>query len=256
MKKKILILACGLLSLSSSLVPQMSLAGFDEDKLLQQLQSSFIRDRIEAARNIERELYDSPKLYEFIAGRLEKENGQNINTPEQADEVAWLCKALASSGHMQYRDLLLRINSMLTLEKPKLIRQDHCRQAADNLPSYAARQKVVQGGQGIEGLDSSVNKIVKLLRSGDAEMVRDGARMMMDSGTRDERAYDVARDVLMAGYNQRTNDAKHVDAMSWICKSLAATGLQKYKPDLQHVATTASNSKVSNYAKQATASLP
>lgn len=255
-KNKFFSLSCGFLSFCCTQLPQAWGSGADEEKFLQQLQSGFIKDRVDATKTIERETYDIPAVYDFIANKLEKENGQNITTPDQADEVAWLCKALASSGDARYRDLLLRVNTIFITDKPKLMRQDHCRQAADNIPTYAVRQQVIKQGQGLEGVDPTLNKIVKLLRSGEPAMVSDGAKMLMRNSTRDERAFDIAKDVLLAGYNERNSDPRHVDAMAWVCKCLASTGLPKYKADLQNVAATAVSSKLSNYAKEAAAALP
>lgn len=224
----------------------------EEAKLLEQLKSPQVRDRVAVAKVLDREALDVPAVYAHIDQRLQAEAMGPTDVHASVNEWAWLCKALAASGDERYRTTLLRVAD--STDNPNLA--SHCRGAAEHLPYYAARQQAMHQAEGIPGLDPQLNRYVKMMRSGVPRMVADGAKMLARNPAQDARVYDVARDVLLAGYNTGTLDTGHVDAMAWLCNCLGSSQMAKYRQDLEKVAAEASSQKISRYAKAAADKLP
>ena len=81
-------------------------------------------------------------------------------------------------------------------------------------------------------------------------MVKNAARKIAVSRfSKDEKILDVVNEVLLDGYLEKSRHRRHVDAMSWLCKVLKASRLQKYKKTLQTVAKRAPSRKLKKYAR-------
>ena len=83
-------------------------SGF-EKKYLEQINSESIETIISAAKHMVRTgKLNGPTLYETIDQKI-LTHYKKIKEPHTVDEIAWLCKALASSGEDKYKETLYRV---------------------------------------------------------------------------------------------------------------------------------------------------
>lgn len=111
MIKAKLVLALALLAALMAVAPMIAWGQIDPrvDALLVRLQSTSIDTRIAAAQDVFGGGFASPKLYTRIAGHVELGLVDLRQTTAHANELAWLTKALASSGDMRYLPLIERV---------------------------------------------------------------------------------------------------------------------------------------------------
>jgi TolB-like protein len=99
-------------------------------------------------------------------------------------------------------------------------------------------------------LSSTGGKYIGMLRSSNLRNKTDAGKLIFKNGVKDEAVLDVVEAELLKGYMPSGSDRAAVDAMSWLCKALGASGNGKYKRTLQTVAKKAPHSKLQKYAKQ------
>jgi len=75
------------------------------------------------------------------------------------------------------------------------------------------------------------------------------AKIISRSGLTDQNLYAKIATLIKDGYLAGT-EPNHVDEMAWLCKALAASGNDKYRPLLEEVAENAPSEKLKSYAKQ------
>jgi len=94
------------------------------------------------------------------------------------------------------------------------------------------------------------NRYIKLLRSRGIRSKTDAGKLIVRDGIKDTVVLDVVEEELLKGYMASGSDRSYVDAMSWLCKALGASGNGKYRATLQRVARTAPHRKLKKYAQQ------
>lgn len=94
------------------------------------------------------------------------------------------------------------------------------------------------------------SRYVKLLRSGNLRSKTDAGKLMVREGVKDTAVLDVVEQELLKGYLASGDDRAAVEAMSWLCKALGASGNGKYRGTLQTVAQKAPHRKLQKYAEQ------
>lgn len=102
-------------------------------------------------------------------------------------------------------------------------------------------------------LAASQRTIDKLVRGG-PESQREAAQDIYNGIERNPDVLDVLAEVLAQGY-QRPGHMQ-VDATSWMCKALGASGQPRYRGLLRQIADTATERKVRKYAQQSLEMLP
>lgn len=98
--------------------------------------------------------------------------------------------------------------------------------------------------------DAKVNDYIRMLQSLSPKTRINAAKYITRSGITDPRLYNIINEKLLSEYNSNTENANHVDEMSWMCKALAASGAERYAPTLEKISETARNPKLKKYAKQ------
>jgi hypothetical protein len=93
-----------------------------------------------------------------------------------------------------------------------------------------------------------VNKYIDMLRSDDASQIRVAARAIHKSYSHHPGLLEVVNEELLKGYKEKPRDNLHVDAMSWLCNVLGASGQTKYKATLDRVARETRSRKIKKYA--------
>lgn len=231
----------------------LSIAGkvyAESDKqLLAGVSSQNYNVRLDSLKIIERSAVNDPKIFQILENRLLKDQQSPSTQSKHIDEMAWTCKALASSADDRYLKTLQTVAN--SSQSPKL--KKHCSSALNRYGYYTQRRGILSQPQ-IAGLSAEASKYIHLISSKNPEMMRSGIRMLMTSGMSDEVVFDKVRDVLLAQYNSST-DSKYIDSLAWLCKGLASSGNPKYARDLQTVEKNANSIKLQRYARESRSKL-
>ncbi len=100
-----------------------------------------------------------------------------------------------------------------------------------------------------------ITKYINMLRSNDSTQKVRAAKEIFKSYSHDPQLLYVVNKELLRGYQIKTRDRHHVDAMAWLCKILGASGQTKYKATLKRVAQEAPSRKLKKYAKKSLSKL-
>jgi len=94
------------------------------------------------------------------------------------------------------------------------------------------------------------DEIVRILTGGQREKIILIAKKVSSSGFISEVVYDKMAEVLKKKYREAGTDKIAVDEMSWLCKALSSSGMDKYKPIVAEVATNGYSGKLRGYAQR------
>ncbi len=97
-------------------------------------------------------------------------------------------------------------------------------------------------------LPDDVRYHVRMLRSGSPASIVSSSKKIVRAGSFHPAILQTAQSVLLAGYRSNASDGHYVDAMSWLCNVLGASGRGAYRSTLQTVAQGAPNRKLQKYA--------
>ncbi len=97
-------------------------------------------------------------------------------------------------------------------------------------------------------------RTIEMLVRGGPESQRDAAQTVYNGLDRNPEVLDVMAEVLLQNY-QRPGFIQ-VDATSWMCKALGASGKTRYRGVLQQIVDKAAEKKVRKYAEQSLNMLP
>ncbi|MBE9504603.1 MAG: hypothetical protein IME96_10550 [Proteobacteria bacterium] len=239
------------------------------NKYLTLLQSKSITQRVTVAKLITRSGLSDKALFDYINKDLLNRYQQNV--PDKPvkydmdeddewmvsgqsdadklhiDEMAWLCKALASSGLSEYKGTLEEV--AYTTASPKL--KQYAKQSIRLVDEYAERNAIMaKGNNSIQGLSPAKTRLINMLKSDNYSLKRDAAKMLIRSGESDEVLYEVVNEELLKSHSLKTGSNLHIDAMAWMCKALGSSGISKYRKTLQEIIETTKNTKLKTYAKQ------
>ncbi|WP_136809476.1 hypothetical protein [Desulfosediminicola flagellatus] len=220
-----------------------------DEQLLAGVNSQNYRVRLDNLKIIERTTVEDSQIFQVLEDRLLKNQQSPSTHSKHIDEMAWTCKALASSADDRYLKTLQTVAN--SSQSPKL--KKHCTSALNRYGYYKHRRGILSQPQ-IAGLSAEASKYIHLISSKNPEMMRSGIRMLMTSGMSDEVVFDKVRDVLLAQYNSST-DSKYIDSLAWLCKGLASSGNQKYAKDLKTVENNATSVKLQRYARESRSKL-
>lgn len=196
------------------------------------LASTNIDARITALKQISSSGLTEKSLFDLLKNRL-LEGYESSDDDKQIDELAWLCKALASSGLADYREVLALVGEKAPNKKVR----GYARQSLGLLESYAKRNALLaQQGPETEGLAAEEVRIVNLLRAPEVKLKRDAAKTITRSIATAPKVFAVVDEELLTllhkGGKATTDE---LDTMAWLCRALGASGAAKYKGTLQEV---------------------
>ena len=95
---------------------------------------------------------------------------------------------------------------------------------------------------------------VKQIKSQNPLAQRDAAKRIIRAQMFGPEVMDVVEEYLLKGFNIRTKNRDHVDAMAWMIKALGATGDTKYRPTLEKIQAEGGR-KLRGYAKKSLAQM-
>ena len=202
--------------------------------------------KTEAAKIITRSGFTDQRLFDVVEKELLEQYLVSKGS-EQIDYIAWLCKALASSGMERYKPTLEKV--LQTSENKKI--KKYAEQSLNLFDQYAERSKIISDDKyAIPGRDPEVARLMNMLRSDVMNIKRDAAKLISRNNYSDPDLFVVVNDELLKGYNQ-SDDGNTIDTMAWLCKALAYSGDANYKKTLQTIEDTSKHQKLVKYAKKA-----
>lgn len=254
MKSFLALLMVNVLAAFFLVTPAEINASSDRSKEVEQyikiFNSGIVSRQIVAAKEITRAGLSDPKLFDLINTQL-LDNYLQSSGSDHVDYMAWLCKALASSGLQKYKPTLVKVSK--TTDNSKLKR--YARQSLDNFEHYAEINRIIADeSNAYPGHNPEVTKIINMLKSDMMKLKTDAAKMVTRKDYSDPVIYEIINDELLAGYTSATDNIT-VDAMSWLCKALATSGNSLYKKTLKKIAYNSHNKKLSKYANKALKSM-
>ena len=155
------------------------------------IESNNAKTRIDAAKQITRSGLTDPELFNRIQEKLLKEFTLNPGNSTHIDEMAWMCKALASSGNDQYIETLRKISQTAASEKLKR----YARQSIEQIAVHADRNRLIADEKNLDdSLSPQVNQYINMLRSDDPVLKRDAAKFIYRNHFTEEKLFDVISD--------------------------------------------------------------
>jgi hypothetical protein len=240
-------------------------------QLTEGLESASQVQRVNSAKVITRSGLQDQDLYVKVADLLRAGYMQKYEK-EHADEMSWMCKALASSGDQQYRTLLDEVATKSPSTKVK----KYAKESSRLIDTYAKKNAIMNSAEdGDQSLSAEQNRLINMLRSDDIGLRRDAAKGIVRNHENDEKVFNAAATALsdmskdfhsddksvdaVDIYNQHLFDTPNgpllsslqIDTMAWICKALAVSGDKKNIDLLEHVHDNSPSQKLRSYASKA-----
>jgi hypothetical protein len=216
------------------------------------LSSASSAQRVNSAKLITKAGIVDAALYEKVATLLKAGYAQEPE-PVHVDEMAWLCKALAASGDLQYWDLLDGIAK--GAPSPKL--QHYAEQSRDMIGEYARRSRVLNDTRNWDTeLSDEENQLVNMLQSKDLHLNKDAAKTIVRNLPAQEKVYSEVEARLLGILAAGKSGVQEVDTMAWLCKALAVSGDKRFRNTLSKIRDTSDNPKLIRYASNALEQLP
>ncbi len=97
---------------------------------------------------------------------------------------------------------------------------------------------------------ATVSQILYLLKSPNSKEKIKGAQYTVKSFPTNPQLLKVAEEELLKGYEVRTRDRNHAEAMAWMCNVLGRSKQLQYKDTLEMVYKNAASRKVKKYARK------
>ncbi|MBI9089298.1 MAG: hypothetical protein JEZ12_08780 [Desulfobacterium sp.] len=217
-------------------------------KFLTMLESSSQKHRIDAAKLITRSGLSDPGLFNVINTHLLSEYNLHPTNQDHIDEMAWMCKALASSGVLEYKTTLEKI--ALTASSTKLKR--YAQQSLDLVDENAENNRIMRNSSTSDsGLSPEINKYIGMLQSQKQKLKKDAAKSIFRGNYTEEKLFDVVHEELLSDYkNLSLNDRNGIDTMAWLCKALGSSGNKKYSKTLEQIVKETESQTLKRYAKK------
>ena len=113
-----------------------------------------------------------------------------------------------------------------------------------------ALRQATSGRRARKRAPSSVPEVLQLMKSPNSKEKIKGAQYTVKLFPTNPQLLQVAEEELLKGYELRTRDRNHPEAMAWMCNVLGRSKQLQYKDTLQMVYKNASSRKVRKYAKK------
>ncbi|MBU1343526.1 MAG: hypothetical protein KKE44_03105 [Proteobacteria bacterium] len=244
----ILFIFCSIILFSNGFLASASSDSSEEiDKYIEMLNSESSKTRVTAAGMIAKSRLTDPRLYNVINEKLL--NGYNIKSLNSGhvDEMSWLCKALAVSGSGDYAPTLEKISQTAPSSKLK----KYARQSLVSLWDYAERNKLLSESPGGDSsLSPEINKYINIFQSNNTALKKDTAKFICNTQFSEKKLFDVINAELLKGYPLTGSMGRYyTDALAWMIKALASSGMPEYRPTLMEIIEKSSSQKLQRHAK-------
>ena len=236
----------------SRLCPPVSFAQQEDrskeiNEYIKTLNTGSSRQRAMTARKISTSGLTDKKLFDIINERLLKGYKEKNDSRAHVDEMAWYCKALVSSGRMEFRKTMEKV--AISASNLKVSR--HAWKNVHLFEVYAKRNELLKEKiYADKKLSQEMALYMGMLKSNILQLKRDGAKKLIKASPADERIYKVVNEELLNGLHSLSNDRDYIDMMAWLCKALGTSGMPQYRETLQKVFNETSNDKLKKHAKK------
>ena len=211
-----------------------------------------MKERKNAAKRISRSDLTDPELFDMINDMILKGYTGNALNAHLMDEIAWLCKALSSSGDTAYAATLKQVADGTTSAKLKR----HAINSLERLNRKAKKNQILNTGFETDStLSEREKELIAMVRSQDPVLIRNASKIFYRDPLRGEAVTDAISEVLLDNLNTSTDDKLMTDALAWMCKALGNSGKTKYRATLTEVIEKTTSGKLKKYAKQSIRSL-
>ena len=99
-------------------------------------------------------------------------------------------------------------------------------------------------------LSAEVRKYIRMIQSSSAKDQRYAAKKICRSYLHNRTLLDIVNRQLLRGYQKKSGDRHHTDAMSWFCNVLGRSKQSRYSGTLEKVANSDANRKLKKYANK------
>jgi len=190
--------------------------------------------------------HQSSEFYDVIADRLQ--SMQDANDKVGRQQASWFAKALSFSGDTKYRSAL---EATANSAKNKKVRK-HAQAALVRMETYANWNPLIS-----RDLDSAPTgrleegRIKNMLAAEDPGLLIIGAKRVYHGHKSDSELVAHARTRLEQEWpNADSGSDQQVDAVAWLIKVMAESGVKSNRGLLEQIATESKSKKVRKYAKK------
>jgi DNA-binding Xre family transcriptional regulator len=188
------------------------------------LKSNNVAQRTEAAKKISGSDLTDHELFNTINVMLLERYQSGPNKGIHIDEMAWLCKALASSGMSEYKTTLQKVADTTSSQKLR----KYAIQSLERIDEYAEKNKIMTETQyAAPGQAPEVTRYITMLKSDIPSLKKEAAKKIYRSNLTNPRLFQVVNEEILKSLQSSESDQYDVDTMAWLCKALASSGLAK-----------------------------
>ena len=162
---------------------------------------------------------------------------------------SWLIKALGASANDKYRETIDKLINNNATQKKLRRNAEYARESVDQYkiwnPLLAKDIELAPAGRLMQ------HRIRNMLQSSDGELIRIGAKRVYHKYSNDKELVKTASQTLLRDYEKSNLDGTHIDALAWICKAIAQSGMSEFVGVLEEVNNSyKANDKVKKYARK------
>ena len=218
-----------------------------QQKLADMMLSGEIRQLKVAAQRIYDEEISDPALMDIAAEILLTTYPHAYSS--DIDTIAWLARAIGASENDRYYDVLTEVIN--NTDNSKLER--HADSARDDLPDPVSEQYVAGMYRLPDNLyakeDNATRdkRIKQLMLAGDLSSLKQGAKEIVNTGTKSQMLTDIAAEILLTHYP--TAQRHQIDTLAWLTNAIGSTGSARYVDALKEVEENSDFRKLRSYAE-------
>jgi hypothetical protein len=216
------------------------------------LNSASYEDRIQGCRDLYFSGITDEGFFDVVERRLQAayKKAAASGDDEEAQEMAWYAKALASSGNPKYAKSL---EALANAPQGKLgSTYRHLEQSAFMLTEFQRWTPIINSEINHRpGQSWEVTSTINLLRTHETELQRAGIKRARLLGPTYPELYDAIETLLLERYRGSLRDGHKADIVAWYCRTLGESGRRKYLDTLTTVASAATAKSVHKHAEKA-----
>ena len=190
--------------------------GFSEEPLplelenyISAVQSGSADTKVEAARKIINSAITDQRLYAAV-NKVLLDTYSKADSGDDVDALAWLCKALATSGNPEYKATLENIVQNADSRKLRKYAEQSMETLADYVIIKAPNPDLP------EDLSPEAKQYINMIQSGRDDLVESAASKVFKSDITEALLYDKIEEQIKSSFQQNADDKKHVNAVAWM----------------------------------------
>lgn len=256
MKKAPTILMFSLLASFCSTTAWAGSRASEQQRVTTQIASASYSQRIDGLRDVCFSGLTSESFFDALAAKFKAQWDKAVASGEKDDaqEAAWMVKALACSGNPKYLPVMQGVGE--SSERHMRAANRHVADSIEDLPKYQRWNPVVYSEAGHPaGQSWELTTSLNMLRSQESELSLMGVKRLSRLAAETPAVNEEIEKVLLARYTtaEPADDRYFDDALAWYCRVLGDSGNPKYKATLEKVENDAASPKIRKHAAKALA---